>query len=115
MSKIFSAVTLTAENGETCELYASGIPRECDDLADNDEYCDFIDSLDGQQVQAEVTSYLYGEGESERADEDDLRHVADHFEEMYQRDELTWLEDGAFCFDVEREPESEPNEDELEL
>lgn len=115
ISKIFSVVTLTAENGETCDLYASGIPRECDDLIDNDEYCDFIDGLGGQQVRANVMAYLYGDGESEPADEDDLQHVAEHFEEMYQRDELTWLEDVCFRFDVEQEPECEPDEDELEV
>lgn len=114
MSKIFSLVTLTAENGDTCEFYASGIPQDCDDLADNEQYCDFIESLGGQRVSAEIRAYSYGEGESECAGEDDLRHVAEHFEEMYQRDEIDWLQDAVFCLDVEQEQTVELEDDELE-
>lgn len=114
MSKIFSFVTLTAENGGTCEFYASGIPQDCDDLADSEQYCDFIEGVGGQRVSAEIRAYSYGEGESERADDDDLKYVAEHFEEMYQRDEIDWLQDAALCFDVEQEQTAELDDEELE-
>jgi hypothetical protein len=49
------------------------MPDTEEQITDTDGYCDFIeDNPDAESITVDVEHYLYGEGESENADEDDI-------------------------------------------
>ena len=73
MSKMFSVVTLASDSGLLEEYYAPGSPDCAEDLLEDEIIRDDLRSLPkSDRVYAEVGTYLYGEGETERASEEDL-------------------------------------------
>ena len=114
MSKMFSVVTLASDSGLLEEYYAPGSPDCAEDLLEDEIIRDDLRSLPkSDRVYAEVGTYLYGEGETERASE----------EELYASVQVDWIGGHSFGFVVEDvlpdytdEPESElEDEDDLEL
>ena len=70
MSVMFSKVKLIADNGNTAVLLCSGCPRDNYDLEDWMIYQKFVsDNLHCKSVNAEVETYLYGDGEVFTANE----------------------------------------------
>ena len=73
MSKMFSVVTLASDSGLLEEYYAPGSPDCAEDLLEDEIIRDDLRSLPkSDRVYAEVGTYLYGEGETERASEEEL-------------------------------------------
>ena len=71
MSKLFSRVSLTADNGSTDEYLCPGMPDTEEQIADTDGYRDFIeDNPDAESVTVDVEHYIYGEGDVFKGDAD---------------------------------------------
>ena len=84
MSKMFSVVTLASDSGLLEEYYAPGSPDCAEDLLEDEIIRDDLRSLPkSDRVYAEVGTYLYGEGETERASEEELAYFSKNFEELY--------------------------------
>ena len=61
MSKLFSRVSLTADNGSTDEYLCPGMPDTEEQITETDGYCDFIEDnpdADRRQRQRRHTSLL---------------------------------------------------------
>ena len=101
MSKLFSRVSLTADNGSTDEYLCPGIPDTEEQIADTDGYCDFIeDNTDAESVTVDVEHYIYGEGESENADEDDIAEFEKRGEDFLNSDEVDYLDYNRFVIPI---------------
>ena len=97
MGKLCSRVSLTADNGSTDEYLCAGIPDAEEQIADTDGYCDFIeDNPDAESITVDVEHYLYGEGESENADEDDIAEFEKRGEDFLNSDEVDYLDYNRF-------------------
>lgn len=84
MSKMFSVVTLASDSGLLEEYYAPGSPDCAEDLLEDEIIRDDLRSLPkSDRVYAEIGTYLYGEGETERASEEELAYFSKNFEELY--------------------------------
>ena len=93
MSKLFSRVCLTADNSSTVEYLCPGMPDTEQQIADTDGYADFIeDNPDAESVTVDVEHYIYGEGESENADEDDIAEFEKRGEYFLNSDEVDYLD-----------------------
>ena len=84
MSKLFSRVSLTADNGSTDEYLCPGMP-------DTEEQI-----TDAESVTVDVEHYIYGEGESENADEDDIAEFEKRGEDFLNSDEVDYLDYNRF-------------------
>ena len=81
MSKMFSIVELTAEDGSSTQFFASGMPQDKDDIFNLDEAADFFDGISIEQcVTVEIRTYVYGSGETEPADNPET--ISRNFERM---------------------------------
>ncbi len=73
MSKMFSVVTLASDSGLRKNTTLPGSPDCAEDLLEDEIIRDDLRSLPkSDRVYAEVGTYLYGEGETERASEEEL-------------------------------------------
>ena len=99
-------------------------PDCAEDLLEDEIIRDDLRSLPkSDRVYAEVGTYLYGEGETERASEEELAYFSKNFEELYASVQVDWVGGHSFGFAVEDvlpdytdEPEPElEDEDDLEL
>ena len=101
MSKLFSRVSLTADNGSTDEYLCPGMLVTEEQIADTDGYCDFIeDNPDAESITVDVEHYLYGEGESENADEDDIAEFEKRGEDFLNSDEVDYLDYNRFVIPI---------------
>ena len=92
MSKLLSRISLTADNGSMEEFLCPGTPDTEEQIADTDGYRDFIeDNPDAESITVDVEHYLYGEGESENADEEDIAEFEKRGEEFLNSDEVDYL------------------------
>ena len=102
MSKMFSVVTLASDSGLLEEYYAPGSPDCAEDLLEDEIIRDDLRSLPkSDRVYAEVGTYLYGEGETERASEEELAYFSKNFEELYASVQVDWIGGHSFGFAVE--------------
>ena len=102
MSVLFSKVELWSDNGNECELFVGGIPREYEDLENADDFQEFLDfPPDANEITAYVTSFIYGDGESEAANETQLAEIKEHFEEPEWSEKLDLIEKSSFTFDYD--------------
>ena len=70
MSKMFSVVTLDAPNSLMTEHFVPGRPDGLDELLDCDEISEALSLWPlGDTIEAKIQTYLYGDGETVRADE----------------------------------------------
>lgn len=100
MSVLFSHITLRTDNDET-EFLIPGIPSTQDDLTDSDEYDDFMERLDSEQiVNVYGTAYVFGEGETETASFDDIEDIAERIaaDDDFLNDECESIEEIDFSF-----------------
>lgn len=101
MSVLFSLVRLTSDTGSYTELLCGGIPACEEDLAEWSDYEDYLDgNLCTLEVQADVVSYLYGEGESVHADENDIAYLTTCMEEdkWFIEEQCDYVSDSRFSF-----------------
>lgn len=64
MAVVFSRVSLLADNGSTEDFLVGGIPESADDLEGWTAYENFLeDNPDAKDIDINVSSYQYGEGE----------------------------------------------------
>lgn len=99
MSILFSKVELKGDDGSEYEFFTGGIPREYDDLENSDGFQEFIDlQRNSIEITAHVTTYIYGEGESENADENQLSEIKEHFEEPEWHEKVDCIEQSSFTF-----------------
>ena len=97
MSKMFSVVTLASDSGLLEEYYAPGSPDCAEDLLEDEIIRDDLRSLPkSDRVYAEVGTYLYGEGETERASEEELAYFSKNFEELYASVQVDWIGGHSF-------------------
>lgn len=123
MSKMFSVVSLDSEYGLLVEYFASGCPDCAEDLLDDDVIRDDLASQPRDStVHAEVEIYLYGEGETVRASEEDLADFRCRFDALWEAGQLDRIGSHSFSFpldtlslDFAEEQEEWEDEDDLEL
>ena len=73
MSKMFSVVTLDASHSLMTEHFVPGSPDGLDELLDCYEISEVLAEWPlGDTIEAKIQTYLYGDGETVRADEEDL-------------------------------------------
>ena len=95
ISKIFSFVELETNTGVSDSGYLSGIPDR-DDIESSDLYRELIEDCGGSKyMEVTVSSYMYGEGESENASAEDLERIAAQ-EDFTQRDDVEHLQTSEF-------------------
>ena len=92
MSKMFSVVTLDASHSLMTEHFVPGSPDGLDELLDCDEISEVLAEWPlGDTIEAKIQTYLYGDGETVRADElnasDALDCISDH-SFSFESDEL---------------------------
>ena len=100
MSVLFSHITLRTDNDET-EFLIPGIPSTQDDLTDSDEYDEFMERLDSEQVvNVYGTAYVFGEGETDTASSDDIEDIAKRIaaDDNFLKDECECIEEIDFSF-----------------
>ncbi len=88
MSKIFSFVELETNTGIEDKGYVSGIPDR-EDIQQSALYQELLEDCGGSQyISVVVSSYMYGEGEGENADDEDLAFIRsqEDFVEQYDVD-----------------------------
>lgn len=99
MSKMFSVVTLSSDYGMWVEYFAAGCPDCADDLLDDTVIRDDLASQPKDStICVEVETYLYGEGETIRASEEDLADLSRRFVNCGRVASLTGLALTAFPF-----------------
>ena len=73
------------------------MPDTEEQITETDGYCDFIeDNPDAESVTVDVEHYIYGEGESENADEDDIAEFEKRGEDFLNSDEVDYLDNNRF-------------------
>ena len=123
MSKMFSVVALSSEYGLLVEYFASGCPDCAEDLLDDEIIRDDLASQPRDStVHAEVETYLYGEGETVRASEEDLADLSRRFDELREGSQLDRIGSHSLFFpldtislDFAEEQEEWEDEDDLDL
>ena len=101
MSKLFSRVCLTADNSSTVEYLCPGMSDTEEQITETDGYADFLeDNPDAESVTVDVEHYIYGEGESENADEDDIAEFEKRGEDFLNSDEVEYLDYNWFVIPI---------------
>ena len=99
MSKMFSVVTLSSDYGMWVEYFAAGCPDCADDLLDDTVIRDDLASQPKDStICVEVETYLYGEGETIRASEEDLADLSRRFDELREGSQLDRIGAHSFSF-----------------
>mgnify|MGYP006974608028 FL=1 len=94
MAILFSEVTVSA-GSDSQEFLVAGIPTEYEDLEDNSCAEQFLAEIDSEtEVSVHVEVYLYGDGETVQASEDDLVKIKDQI-----RHDPSFL--GTHCDNIE--------------
>ena len=100
MSKMFSVVTLDAPHSLMTEHFVPGSPDGLDELLNCDEISEVLAEWPlGDTIEAKIQTYLYGDGETVRADEEDLAFFREHFDELDASDALDCISDHSFSFE----------------
>lgn len=102
MSKMFSIVTLSSEYGMWVEYSAAGCPDCAEDLLDDTVIRDDLASQPKDSaICVEVETYLYGEGETERASEEDLADLSRRFDALREGGPLDRIGAHSFSFPLD--------------
>lgn len=125
MSKMFSVVNLSSECGLLVKYFAAGCPDCAEDLLEDEVIRDDLASQPKDStIYAAVETYLYGEGETERASEEDLSDLSHRFNELREASQIYQIGGHSFSFPLDtlsldfaedQEPEEWEDEDDLEL
>ena len=115
-SMLFSKVTLTADNGSTDEFLCSGIVNCEEDLENSDLYNEFLeDNPDADSIVVDSKAYSYGEGESEKASEDDLIYLATRGEDFLASNEVDEIESSHFIILTDNEDFDEEDDESFRM
>ena len=99
MSVLFSKVELDNDDGEEFELFIGGIPREYEDLEDGYDFNEFMElQYNSSEFTIHVKSYIYGDGETENADDNQLTEIEKHFDDPKWSESLDLIEESSFSF-----------------
>ena len=113
---LFSKVTLTADNGSTDEFLCSGIVNCEEDLENADLYNEFLeDNPDADSIVVDSKAYSYGEGESEKASEDDLIYLATRGEDFLASNEVDEIESSHFIILTDNEDFDEEDDESFRM
>lgn len=116
-SKMFSVVELTAEDGESVEFVAPGMPQDEEDIYNLDVGEAFLEYItQDQMVSVKVSTYVYGEGETVPAD--NLDEIRENFDSWNRCGTLDCIRENTFSMDLEQnflDSFDEVNEDDMEL
>ncbi len=116
-SKMFSIVELTAEDGESVEFVAPGMPQDEDDIYNLDAAEAFLEYItQDQDVAVRVSTYVYGEGETVPAD--NLDEIRESFDSWNRCGSIDCIRSNSFSIDLERtflDSFDETDEDDMEL
>ena len=116
MSKLFSKVTLIADNGSTDEFFCGGIVNCEEDLENVDAYADFLeDNPDAKSIEVESRAYSYGEGESENPDDEELTEIANMGDEFLNNDEVDEIESSNFIILTDNEEFGEEDDESFRM
>lgn len=123
MNKMFSVVSVSSEYGLLVEYFAAGCPDCAEDLLDDEVIRDDLASQPRDStVHVEVETYLYGEGETVWASEEDLADLGRRFDALREANQFDRIGSHNFSFpldtlslDFAEEQEVWEDEDDLEL
>lgn len=105
MAYLFSKVTLEGGGYDTSYL-TGGIPRDFDDLSCDLEFEDFLELIErDEEISVHVDAYLYGQGESCIASEDDIKGLEESCKnkENFLEAECDNIESHDFTFEYSPE------------
>lgn len=112
MSKVFSIIVLSGDYSSVPDFFMPGNPSE-DDIEVTDEFTQLVESGE-THITASVTSYVYGEGESEPASDEEVEFLSQNFEELDRKNEIDFLSSCKYGFSIEAAQE-EYEMDDIEL
>ena len=96
-SFIFSEVEFRTED-KSSSFYAAGIPDQYN-VDDFNEFDDFLGELeDDTLIHVNVSSYLFGDGESDHADEDELEYIKDNFDKIDNEYGISLIQSDSFHY-----------------
>ena len=96
MSKVFSLIGLETSTGIRDIGIMEGIP-EVEDIQNSQFYKELVEDCGGSEyIEVIVKSYLYGEGNPEPADMEDLKWLSTH-PEFVKSDKVTPLQTTSFA------------------
>ena len=100
MSKMFSVVTLDASHSLMTEHFVPGSLMGWMNCWTVMKSLRFLPNGPwGMTIEAKIQTYLYGDGETVRADEEDLAFFREHFDELDASDALDCISDHSFSFE----------------
>ena len=102
MGILFSKVTATSNNDEICEFYCSGIPSFHDELLSSPDYEDFIDNNSFSDLEINIESYIYGEGETVKADIKDILNLTSE-EDFLSHPDVQLIEESSLFVELTNE------------
>ena len=104
MAVLFSKVQLHADNGSCEEFLCGGIPDSEGDLEDWTAYQNFIeDNPDASNMTVTVESYVYGAGETYRADEYEIALFTMQGEDFLSHPAVQKTQDSEFVILLDQE------------
>lgn len=103
---VFSRVKLWTDEGEECQFFVDGTPTSLDDIEDDPDFEDFIESLScgsTKDITAYVTTFSEGEGEPQLASPEDIERIYNAIADV-DIDTITgwtWISENSFTFDYD--------------
>ena len=95
MSKVFSLIEFETNTGISESGLMGGIPDR-EDVESSDLYQELLEDCGSSDyIDVKITSYSYGEGESEPANEEDLEWIKSQ-PDFINSDKVTALQDSGF-------------------
>ena len=102
MAVLFSKVNLDADNGAKTVFLCCGIPDGSKSLEGYTAYEEFLDeNNDASTIQADVHSYIYGEGEVEDANLYEIAYFSMRGDEFYSRPSVSEYGHSNFMINVD--------------
>jgi hypothetical protein len=96
MSKMFSFIELTADNDVTAEDFVCGNPLDTDDMENVDVFINLLETHpEIETVRVDSKTYLWGEGESDIADDSELEQIRVD-EDFTKRDDVDLIYTHSF-------------------
>lgn len=108
MALVFSCVFLHADNGAEEEFLCGGIPECSDDLEGWNDYDNFVeDNADSEYIHVESATFLYGEGESDNADEDDIKRLTAMGDSLFDDPDIQQIQEHQFSILLDHEEDED--------
>ena len=89
MSVLFSVIELTADNGMSVSDIVNCTPCDTDDMQGLDVFVDLLEEYpEINEVEVNRSTYLWGAGESDYANEEELTYIKQRGDRFFQRDDV---------------------------